>query len=105
ALLVVSFARAAEPAPREFAGATPLEWSVHMANSEIARRGDSLFYPAPTARWEYTRGFLAQALIKLGRRVDDPAMEKFGARIVESFVTPEGGIAAYKMQEYNIDML
>lgn len=96
---------AAEAVPAQFDGASSLDWSVRMASSEMKRRGDSLFYPAPTARWEYTRGFLTQSLIKLGRRTGDPAMEKYGARIVESFVTPEGGIATYKMQEYNIDML
>ena len=95
---------AAEPS-QKFSGAPPFEWSVRMAKSEMARRGDSMFYPAPTARWDYTRGFLAQSLIKLGRRVDDPVMSAYGARIVESFITPEGGIATYKPQEYNLDML
>ena len=76
-----------------------------MAKSEIARRGDTFFYPAPTAKWDYTRGFLAQSLLRLGQRVNDPAMQAFGARIVESFVTPEGDIATYKLQEYNIDNL
>ena len=89
----------------KFDGATPLSWSVWMAKSEMSRRGDTLFYPDPAARWEYTRGFLAQSLIKLGQRVEDPAMTAHGARIVESFVTPSGDIATYKLQEYNIDMI
>ena len=91
--------------PQKFQGSTPLAWSVKMAQSEMARRGGTLFYPDPAARWDYTRGFLSQSLIRLGRRVEDPAMETFGTRIVESFVTPEGGIATYKQQEYNIDNL
>ena len=91
--------------PQKFNGATPLEWSVKMAKSEMARRGDTLFYPNPAARWDYTRGFLAQSLIRIGRRVDDSAIENFGGRIVESFVTPEGAIATYKLEEYNIDNL
>ena len=95
---------ASEPA-QKFNGATPLEWSVRLAQSEMGRRGDTLFYPAPTARWEYTRGFLAQSLIRLGERTADPAMMGFGGRIVESFVTPEGGIATYQPQEYNVDLL
>ena len=32
------------PLPREFAGASPLRWSVRMADSEIMRRGESLIY-------------------------------------------------------------
>ena len=98
-------ATASTRAVEKFDGDTPLDWSVRMAKSEMSRRGDTLFYPNPGARWDYTRGFLAQSLIKLGERVSDPAMTAFGTRIVESFVTPEGGIATYKMQEYNVDML
>ena len=91
--------------PQKFSGATPLEWSVKMAQSEMARRGDSLFYPHKAARWDYTRGFLSQSLIRLGRRTNDPATEAYGTRIVESFVTPEGKVATYNLQEYNIDHL
>ncbi|HEY4248805.1 MAG TPA: glycoside hydrolase family 88 protein [Lacunisphaera sp.] len=100
-MLATAGVRAAE----KFDGDMPLDWSVRMAKSEMSRRGDTMFYPNAGARWDYTRGFLAQSLIKLGERVNDPAMTTFGTRIVESFVTPEGGIATYKMQEYNIDML
>ena len=92
-------------AAEKFEGTAPLDWSVQMARSEMKRRGDTFFYPNPEARWEYTRGFLAQSLIKLGERVNDSAASAFGARIVESFVTPEGGIATYKLQDYNIDLL
>src|SRR3954463_14045403 len=100
-----SRAVAVEATNEKFEGATPLDWSVRMARSEMKRRGDTFFYPNAQARWEYTRGFLAQSLIKLGDRVNDPAMVAFGAKMVESFVTPDGGIATYKMQEYNIDLL
>ncbi len=92
-------------AAEKFEGMTPLDWSVHMAQSEMKRRGETFFYPHAEARWEYTRGFLAQSLIKLGERVNDPATTAFGARMVESFVTPDGGIATYKLQEYNIDLI
>lgn len=100
-MLAATSARSAE----KFDGDTPLNWSVRMAKSEMSRRGDTLFYPNPAARWDYTRGFLAQSLIKLGERVNDPAMTAYGTRVVESFVTTEGGVATYKMQEYNIDLL
>jgi unsaturated rhamnogalacturonyl hydrolase len=89
----------------KFGDATPLEWSARMARSEMARRGDTLFYPNPSARWDYTRGFLSRSLILLGQRLDDAAMAAYGAKIAESFVTPEGGIATYKLQDYNLDMI
>ncbi|MGA2799190.1 MAG: glycoside hydrolase family 88 protein, partial [Thermoguttaceae bacterium] len=89
----------------KFGDATPLEWSARMARSEMARQGDKMFYPNPAARWDYTRGFLSRSLILLGQRLDDAAMAAYGAKIAESFVTPEGGIATYKLQDYNLDMI
>jgi unsaturated rhamnogalacturonyl hydrolase len=108
ALAAPGVALAVAPATGEcekFGDATPIEWSARMARSEMARRGDTLFYPHPSARWDYTRGFLSRSLILLGRRLDDAAMVDYGAKIAESFVTPEGGIATYKLQDYNLDML
>jgi unsaturated rhamnogalacturonyl hydrolase len=89
----------------KFGDATPLEWSARMARSEMSRQGDKLIYPNPAARWDYTRGFLSRSLILLGERLDDAAMADYGAKIAESFVTPEGGIATYKIQDYNLDMI
>src|SRR5690606_2646719 len=44
---------AAPTTPQTFRDATPLEWSKRMADSEMARRGDSMFYQgAPRARWD-----------------------------------------------------
>jgi unsaturated rhamnogalacturonyl hydrolase len=103
--LIVGLSEAADQGTGDFGGTTPLAWSVRMAQSEMARRGDTLFYPNAAARWDYTRGFLAQSLIRLGRRAGDPTMSAYGARIVESFVTPDGGIATYRLQEHNLDNL
>ncbi len=105
AWLISAIGVVAAELPQKIQGATPLEWSVKMAQSEMARRGGTLFYPDQAARWDYTRGFLAQSLIRLGRRVNDPATEAFGTRIVESFVTADGKIATYRLEEYNIDNL
>ncbi len=89
----------------KFGDATPLEWSARMARSEMARLGDTAFYPHASARWDYTHGFLARSLILLGERLGDADMAAYGAKMAESFVTPEGGIATYKLQDYNLDML
>ena len=45
-------------------GATPLEWSRRMADSEMARRGETMFYQgAPRARWDYSTSLLGLALL------------------------------------------
>ena len=42
--------------PTEFAGATPLQWSVRMADSTMARRGESLAFKPGGGKWDYAAG-------------------------------------------------
>ncbi len=45
---------------------SPLQWSVRMADSEMARRGDSLAWKdGGTAKWDYTTGLFTLSLLKL----------------------------------------
>ncbi|MGO9586689.1 MAG: glycoside hydrolase family 105 protein [Limisphaerales bacterium] len=91
---------------REFAVATPLQWSVRMANSEMARLGDSLEWKeGGKARWDYTTGLFTLSLLKLDGRVNDPRYVKFAENTIGSFITPEGGIQGYKVAEYQLDAI
>jgi hypothetical protein len=59
--------------PRGFAGATPLQWSVQRADSEIARRGDSLMWKqGGVAKWDYTVGQFTLSLLKLNEQANHP---------------------------------
>jgi unsaturated rhamnogalacturonyl hydrolase len=92
--------------PAEFGGASPLEWSRRLAQSEMARKGDTMFLGgAPRARWDYTTSLFGLSLLKLAERTGDPKFADYGAKTVESFIGPDGAIAAYKMEEFNIDMI
>src|SRR4051794_28889605 len=63
---VASLSAAAADLRQTFSGATPLEWSQQLAQSEIARRGTTLNYQgSPKARWDYTTGIFSYALLKL----------------------------------------
>lgn len=97
---------AAQELRTTFQGASPLEWSERLAKSDMTRRGDRLFYAEGTrARWDYTTGLFASSLLKLAERTKNPAYAEFGARVVESFVAPDGKIRTYKLEDYNIDMI
>lgn len=97
---------AAAATPQTFADATPLEWSKRMADSEMSRRGDSMFFQgAPRARWDYTTSLLGLSLLKLAERTSSPRYAEYGAKTVESFIQPDGSIATYKLEDYNIDMI
>ena len=60
--VLVSCATRAHFTPHIVCRATPLQWSVRLAGSEIARRGDKLVWqPGGTAKWEYTAGLFTCA--------------------------------------------
>lgn len=102
----LSAADAVDSSSARFHGASPLEWSRRMADSEIARRGDSMFPGGgPRPRWDYTTTLFGYSLLKLADRTGHQAYGEYGAKTAESFIGPDGAIATYRMEEYNIDMI
>lgn len=95
-------ARAAPP-PAAFDGQTPLAWSRQLADSEMKRLGPSLEAGQGQARWDYSPGVLALALVRLGAATGDDAYTGFGTRAVASHVAADGTIQGYKLEDYNID--
>ncbi len=107
ALLALTVSAAAADLPAKFNGATPLDWSRRLADSEMARYGDRLFHGGsnPRARWDYTTSLLGLSLVKLGEATGHKAYTEWGAKTVETFVADDGSIRTYKMEEFNIDMI
>jgi len=107
ALLSAMFAAIALVAaePIKFDGATPLEWSRRLADSEMKRLGTSLESGGsnPRARWDYSPGVLALGLVRLGEATGERAYIDFGTRAVASHVNADGTIKGYKEEDYNID--
>jgi unsaturated rhamnogalacturonyl hydrolase len=94
----------APPWPRDFGGATPLQWSVRMADSEMSRRGDTLAWKeGGSAKWDYTTGLFTLSLLKLDERIRDPRYVKFVETTIGSFIGPDGRIQGYKPAEYQLD--
>ena len=109
-------ARAAEPAATapKIGGATPMEWSIRMARSEMDRRGDRMFFKeGGRARWEYTHGLFSYALVTLGVASGQADILDYGERLASTFITADGEIETYrvpsrkfdKIEEYNIDLI
>jgi hypothetical protein len=48
-------------APQTFSGATPLEWPVRLADSEMARQ----------AKWDYSVGVFTLSLLKLNGQLNN----------------------------------
>jgi unsaturated rhamnogalacturonyl hydrolase len=91
--------------PQKFNGATPLEWSIKLADSEMARRGDRHFFGGsnPRARIDYTTALFGTALIKLAEPTGNNAYAVYGLKFGESFVAADGSIHTYKQEDYSID--
>lgn len=87
-----------------YMGLQPLEWSVAMADSEIARTGDKRAWrEGRTVKWDYTAGLFTFSLLKLNEVVPDAQFVEFSKDTIGSFITPDGNIRGYKVEEYNID--
>ena len=94
------------PPVREFAGKTPLQWSVRMADSQIARLGNKLVWKdGGSAKWDYTAGLFTLSLLKLNEKVPDPRYVKFAENAIGSFISPDGKIQTYNRNEYQLDAL
>jgi unsaturated rhamnogalacturonyl hydrolase len=103
---VLAVAAPGADVPAEFGGAPPLRWSQRLADSEMARRGDTLFLGgAPRARWDYTTSLFGLALIRLAERTGNDAYANYGAKTVTSFIGDDGAIATYRQDEFNLDMI
>lgn len=93
-------------AAEKFRDATPLEWSQRLAKSEMTRRGQTLCKDGgPKARWDYTSGLFATSLQALSEQTGDAAMAEYAARIVDSYVTADGGISTWDPADFNIDTI
>lgn len=104
---LVGCAATDQGAPRtqsQFDGATPLQWSMRMADSETMRRGDNLAWrPGRKTKWDYTAGLFTLSLLKLNEKVPTPGYVAFSKDAIGSFIGPDGSIQGYKREEYNID--
>ncbi len=104
ALLLSASCVTRRPPERVFSGASPLQWSVRMADSEMARRDGKLAWKEDsTARWDYTTGLFGFSLLKLNEHTDDPRYVQFARETIGSFITPEGDIRGYKPGDYSLD--
>src|ERR1039457_5154795 len=92
--------------PQNFSGASPLEWSQRLADSELARRGDSLAWqPGGKAKWDYTAGLFTLSLLKLNEQIPTPRYVEFAKTAIGSFISDDGAIQTYNRNEFQLDAL
>ena len=83
---------------QNFSGATPLQWSWRLADSQMARLTNS-------AKWDYTVGLFTLSLLKLNAQTNDARFIKFSEDKVGSLISADGSIQGYKLEEFQLDAL
>ncbi|MHC1704217.1 MAG: glycoside hydrolase family 105 protein [Tenuifilaceae bacterium] len=83
-----------------------LPWSERMALSQMHRDGDSLSYNEATkSRWIYDKGTYLKGIEAVWRNTGNQKYFDYIRNTISSFITPEGTIRTYNIEEYNIDMV
>src|SRR2546430_2714968 len=95
-----SFVHAAEMPPAKETTATPLQWSIQLANAEIERRADSFAYSEKgKAKWDYAASIVALGCLRLSQHTGDLHYAKWAEQAIGSFINPDGEIATCKMED------
>ena len=85
----------APPRARRSPDGTP--WSVRMARSVMRRN------PQTHRRWDYTQGVVLGAIERVALEKRDAAMLAYVDTNMARWITPEGDITGYAIDDYNID--
>jgi len=107
-LLSASTGFAAEPnSAMDFNGATPLQWSERMADSQVARLDGRLAWKAggKGGKWDYTAGLFTLSLLKLNEQIPNPSHVAFVTNVIGSFISNDGQIADYHPAEFQLDAI
>lgn len=92
--------------PQKISGSSPLDWSRRMAESEMARKGDSLAWtPDGKAKWDYAAALFELSLVRLSDATHDTRYLKYADKALGSFIEPDGTIETYHRNEFQLDAL
>ncbi len=74
-------------------------WSIRTADSIISR------YSLPKAEWHYEHGLAVRAIAEVGATSGDDRYLRFADEWVDRFVTADGRIRTYRLDEFNLDQI
>jgi len=96
---------------RQLSDLAPLDISIGLAESEMARRGESLAYGGwdrvnrINSRWSYTTGLLMQSMDDLSLATGNPVFADFARHTIDSYLEDDGTVRTYQPEEFNIDQI
>lgn len=79
-------------------------WARKLADSELKRQGDALIFGKnPKAKWAYETGVFLKGLEAVSERTGEARYHEYVQSVIDSYVSPDGAIRTYKMEDYNLD--
>ncbi|WP_460907120.1 glycoside hydrolase family 88 protein [Spirosoma areae] len=104
-LLAVSQLTLAQSATKQPKGEMP--WSQRMVATIMTTNADSIAYvkEGKDAHWEYEMGVILQAIEQVWYRTADDRYFQYIQKNMDRYVTADGGIRTYTMDDYNIDFV
>ncbi len=74
-------------------------WSVRMSDSVLRR------FSADRTRWHYEEGLVVKAVADTAAAAGEERLARFVREWVDLWVTPDGDIRTYRMDEFNLDQI
>lgn len=74
-------------------------WSVRMVDSVLAR------YPLEQAEWHYEHALMVKAIAAVGASTSESRYTDFARAWVDWFITPDGNIRSYRVDDFNLDQI
>ena len=84
---------------------TPLNWSVRMADSEIARYDPLITSTSTPNKWQYDIAWLAGSIGKLSDETGDDKYFQYMKTYMDYYINPDGTARYYELEEYNLDRI
>jgi unsaturated rhamnogalacturonyl hydrolase len=81
------------------AGTDRRKWSIRMAESVMER------HPLLAKKWAYEWGVLLKSVEQVWLNTHDRRYFDYIKRNIDEYVTSEGGIKTYRIEEYNLDQI
>ena len=82
-------------------------WSQRMVATIMTNNADSIAYvkEGKDAHWEYEMGVILQAIEQVWYRTADDRYFQYIQKNMDRYITADGGIRTYSMDDYNIDFV
>lgn len=84
---------------------SPLEWSIRMSESVMARHDSLLKSTRTPNKWQYDIAWLAGSIAQLSDETGDDKYFQYMKTYMDYYINPDGTARYYKLEEYNIDRI